>query len=92
MGYPAAMLEDAERNGFGSLTELPVTYVIDRDGIVRDRLHARPGRVHGRIVGNAVVPLLQQKPTAITTAAGTGTPSTIQTQGFLETLFREFSR
>ena len=37
-GYPAAMLKDAKRNGFGSPTELPVTYVVDADGVVRVKL------------------------------------------------------
>jgi len=37
-GYPAAILSDAEVNGFGAPDTLPVTYVVDRDGIVRARL------------------------------------------------------
>lgn len=35
LGYPAAMLDEAKANGFGSPDQLPVTYVIDRTGIVR---------------------------------------------------------
>ena len=35
--YPAAVLVDAKENGFGSPTALPVTYVVDRSGIVRAR-------------------------------------------------------
>src|SRR5579863_5504367 len=35
LSYPAAMLDDAKTNDFGSPDELPVTYVIDRGGIVR---------------------------------------------------------
>jgi hypothetical protein len=35
LSYPAAMLDDAKTNGFDNPDELPVTYVIDRAGIVR---------------------------------------------------------
>ena len=36
--YPAAMLDDAHPNGFGSPAALPTTYVIGPDGIVRAQL------------------------------------------------------
>ena len=35
LSYPAAILDDAKTNDFGSPDQLPVTYVIDRGGIVR---------------------------------------------------------
>jgi len=38
VSYPGAMLRDAEVNGFGSPGALPVTYVVDGDGVVRARL------------------------------------------------------
>ena len=90
MGYPAAMLEDAERNGFGALTELPVTYVIDRDGIVRDGFTPDQGALTEASLTNAVVPLLQQKPAAIATTAETAPPPTSKHKGFWKRLFREF--
>lgn len=34
-GYPAAMLARARPNGFGTPTNLPVTYLIDKDGRIR---------------------------------------------------------
>lgn len=36
--YPAAMLDDAKSDGFDEPTALPVTYVVDKDGIVRAKL------------------------------------------------------
>ena len=35
IGYPLAMLSDADSNGFGKPSALPVTYVLDAQGIVR---------------------------------------------------------
>ena len=36
--YPAAMMSDTTANGFGRPTELPITYIIGPDGVVRDKL------------------------------------------------------
>ena len=36
--YPAAMLRDCETNGFNNPTELPITYIVDEQGIVRAKL------------------------------------------------------
>jgi thiol-disulfide isomerase/thioredoxin len=33
--YPVALLADAETNGFGKPGVLPVTYIVDRSGVVR---------------------------------------------------------
>jgi cytochrome c biogenesis protein CcmG, thiol:disulfide interchange protein DsbE len=90
MGYPAAMLEDADRNGFGSPTELPVTYVIDREGVVRDSFTPDKGTLTEELLTNTVVPLLQQKPAAIATTAETTPPPKSTRKSFWNRLFREF--
>jgi peroxiredoxin len=36
--YPAAMLKDAKSDDFDEPTALPVTYVVDKNGIVRAKL------------------------------------------------------
>lgn len=89
MGYPAAMLEDAQDNGFGSPTELPVTFVIDRNGVVRGRFTPDQGALTEESLGNALVPLLQEKATAITSARE-GRPSQPARQSFWKQLFGSF--
>ena len=39
ISYPLAMLRDAISNGFGKPHALPITYVIDAQGVVRAELH-----------------------------------------------------
>ena len=63
-GYPAAMLKDAKRNGFGSPTELPVTYIVDADGVVRVKLTPSANPVTETTLNQVVLPLLTTKPAA----------------------------
>lgn len=57
--YPAAMLSDASANGFGRPNELPATYVIGPDGIVRDKLIPTDDTgISTRQLEDAVLPLL----------------------------------
>ncbi len=58
LSYPAAMLENAKRNGFGSPTELPVTYVIDAHGVVRVKLTPNVNAVTETSLSAVVLPLL----------------------------------
>jgi cytochrome c biogenesis protein CcmG, thiol:disulfide interchange protein DsbE len=60
--YPAAMLDDARSDGFGSPTALPVTYVVGADGVVRAKLAADGNSVTEKSLNDAVVPLLPGKP------------------------------
>ena len=62
--YPAAMLNDAKSNGFSSPTELPVTYVVDADGVVRGKLTPNANAVTEAILNALVLPLLPAKPAA----------------------------
>ena len=59
--YPAAMMRDAETNGFGSPSELPTTYVVDRDGIVRARLTPDEMKLTETSLASLVLPLLSHK-------------------------------
>jgi cytochrome c biogenesis protein CcmG, thiol:disulfide interchange protein DsbE len=52
--YPTAMASDIPVNGFGPPEGVPVTYVIDADGIVRDKFIAVPNK----LLHDIVIPLL----------------------------------
>jgi len=60
--YPAAMLRDAQVNGFGAPAALPVTYVVDRTGVIRAKFTADQTAVTEQRLAAAVLPLLAQKP------------------------------
>jgi cytochrome c biogenesis protein CcmG, thiol:disulfide interchange protein DsbE len=64
--YPAAMLDDAKVNDFGAPSALPVTFVIDGNGIVRAKLTPDEKPVTEKGLGDAVLPLLPRKPGART--------------------------
>jgi cytochrome c biogenesis protein CcmG/thiol:disulfide interchange protein DsbE len=52
--YPTAMASDLSVNGFGAPEGVPVTYVIDADGVVRDRFIAAPNK----LLHDVVIPML----------------------------------
>jgi cytochrome c biogenesis protein CcmG, thiol:disulfide interchange protein DsbE len=52
--YPAVGINDIEVNGFGAPEGVPVTYVIDAEGIVRDKFIAVPNK----LLNDVVVPML----------------------------------
>jgi cytochrome c biogenesis protein CcmG, thiol:disulfide interchange protein DsbE len=52
--YPIAWINDAGVNGFGAPDGVPVTYVIDADGIIRDKFIAVPAK----LLNDVVVPML----------------------------------
>jgi peroxiredoxin len=60
--YPAAMMRDAQTNGFGSPYILPTTFVVDRDGIVRAKLTPDETKVTEDSLATVVLPLLPSKP------------------------------
>ena len=62
--YPAAMLGDAQTNGFGDPAELPETFVVDRSGVVRDWFTPDKTPVTEKSLADAVLPLLPQNPAA----------------------------
>jgi cytochrome c biogenesis protein CcmG, thiol:disulfide interchange protein DsbE len=54
VSYPTAMANDIPVNGFGPSDGVPVTYVIDAEGVVRDKFIATPNK----LLHDIVVPLL----------------------------------
>jgi len=54
LAYPAAWINDISVNGFGAPEGVPVTYVVDADGIIRDRFIAVPNK----LLNDVVVPML----------------------------------
>ena len=62
VSYPGALLRDAEANGFGTPGALPVTYVVDRDGIVRARLTPDETPLTEDGLASLVLPLLPPAP------------------------------
>jgi peroxiredoxin len=56
--YPAAMLRDANPNGFGAPEALPITFVIDQAGVVRATFRPDQTGVTEQSLAAAVLPLL----------------------------------
>jgi cytochrome c biogenesis protein CcmG/thiol:disulfide interchange protein DsbE len=54
LAYRAAVSSDISDNGFGPPEGVPVTYVIDAEGVVRDKLIAAPNK----LLHDIVLPLL----------------------------------
>jgi cytochrome c biogenesis protein CcmG/thiol:disulfide interchange protein DsbE len=52
--FPGALLSDAIRNGFGTPDGVPVSFIVDRRGIVRDKFIA----IDDELLDEVVVPLL----------------------------------
>ena len=65
--YPAAILNDAQTNGFGDPDQIPETFVIDRSGIVRVWLTPDKTTVTAKSLADAILPLLPQTSYAPTT-------------------------
>jgi cytochrome c biogenesis protein CcmG/thiol:disulfide interchange protein DsbE len=56
--YPAAILDDAQTDGFGTPPSLPVTYVIDRNGTVRAKIMPEASPLTEDRLAQRVLPLL----------------------------------
>jgi cytochrome c biogenesis protein CcmG, thiol:disulfide interchange protein DsbE len=54
VSYPTAMANDMPVNGFGPPEGVPVTYVLDVEGVVRDKFIATPNK----LLHDVVIPLL----------------------------------
>jgi thiol-disulfide isomerase/thioredoxin len=59
--YPAAMMRDCKTNGFNDPPELPITYVVDGQGIVRAKLTPDETPVTEQSLSQAVLPLLSER-------------------------------
>ena len=73
--YPAAMLGDAKVNDFGAPSALPVTFVIDGNGIVRAKLISDEKPVTEKSLGDAILSLLSAKSAARTSPVQGSTES-----------------
>lgn len=58
LSFPGAMVIDASRNGFGTPEAVPVSYLVDAEGVVRDKFIS----VDEGLLDEVVTPLLNQKP------------------------------
>ena len=56
--YPAAMLDDAKSDGFGDPSALPVTYVVDAQGVIRVKFTPGENPLTEQTLAAAVLPLL----------------------------------
>jgi cytochrome c biogenesis protein CcmG, thiol:disulfide interchange protein DsbE len=54
VSYPTTMANDIPVNGFGQPEGVPVTYVVDAEGVVRDKFIATPNK----LLHDVVIPLL----------------------------------
>ena len=59
-GFPGAIMEDVASNGFGKPSAIPVTYVIDTKGILRDRFSPDQQILSEKLLDGAVQPLLNE--------------------------------
>ena len=55
LSFPGAMLSEATRNGFGKPKAVPVSYVVDAQGLVRDKFIA----VDQGLLDEVITPLLK---------------------------------
>jgi thiol-disulfide isomerase/thioredoxin len=62
LSYPSAMLNAVTANGFGVPDAIPVTYVIDRAGVLRAILRPDRVAVTPQSLAETVLPLLRRKP------------------------------
>jgi peroxiredoxin len=72
--YPAAMLDDAKVNDFGTPSALPETFVIDSSGIVRAKLTPDEKPITEKSLADLVVPLLPGKQAARPVQGPTASP------------------
>ena len=60
LAYPTALYAQLSNDGFGAPEGFPLTYVIDGDGVVRDKFVA----VQDQLLNDVVLPLLRDLPHA----------------------------
>ena len=56
LAYPTATLDHITDNGFGPPEGFPLTYVVDRDGVIRDKFID----VREQLLEDVILPLLSQ--------------------------------
>jgi cytochrome c biogenesis protein CcmG, thiol:disulfide interchange protein DsbE len=78
LSYPAAMIGDATTNGFGTPAEIPETFIVDRSGVVRDRLTPEKTPITQNSLSAAVLPLLEPKSGGHGSAQGSGPTENVE--------------
>ncbi len=58
LSFPGAMVSDASRNGFGLPEAVPVSYLVDAQGIVRNKFI----NVDEGLLDEVITPLLKERP------------------------------
>jgi thiol-disulfide isomerase/thioredoxin len=59
--YPAALLEDTMAKGYGRIWRVPLTFVIDRHGVLRRDGFAATPTIDAATLDREVLPLLREK-------------------------------
>lgn len=59
--FPAALIDNASLSGYGRIRQIPQTYLIDRQGILRRDGMKEKGKIDVATLEQAVTPLLQTK-------------------------------
>ena len=73
--YPAAMLDDVKDDDFGDPDSLPVTFIIDGNGIVRAKFTPEVTLATEKSLSAVVLPLLSAKPAEQSSSAQDSTVS-----------------
>jgi hypothetical protein len=87
--YPAALLDDAKVNDFGTPSALPETFIIDSNGIVRAKLTPDEKPVTEKSLADAVLPLMPGKPAPRMSPASGSTGSPLTQRNMLATQMSE---
>jgi peroxiredoxin len=75
MNYPVLMADGATVAAFGGIQGIPTTFLIDREGRVRDR---KVGSMHAAAYEARIVPVLRESvPSASTGTASVAAPSPV---------------
>jgi cytochrome c biogenesis protein CcmG/thiol:disulfide interchange protein DsbE len=72
ISYPVAIMDDATVNDFGSPDALPMTVIVDGNGVVRAKLTPDQTPVTEKSLADAVLPLLPQNSAAHASANPNG--------------------
>jgi len=74
LSYPVAMLDDAKINGFGTPDQIPTTWVIGRDGVVRAEFTPDKLEVTEKSLAETILPLLGKNASAPAHTSPAGNP------------------
>lgn len=67
--FPAALISDSKLSGYGRIRQIPQTYVIDAQGVMRRDGGKDKGQIDSAFLESVVTPLLQQKNPSAAAAA-----------------------